>query len=78
MKRSILFLAAVWAISVAAQPRKATKACYIGRLTPDGKAYLEPTRCSDSNTASAKEKTKRTPSDQQPKAPANTKPKGPA
>lgn len=57
MKCKILFLTAVCAISVAAQPRKPSKACYIGRLTADGHAYLEPTRCSLSNTPSAKRKT---------------------
>jgi hypothetical protein len=75
MKRVILFLAAVSAISVAAQQRKPSKTCYIGKLTADGRAYLEPTRCSDSTTPSAKEKTTPTPLDTPPKPPADTKPK---
>ncbi len=75
MRLAILFLAAISAISVAAQQRKPNKTCYIGRLTADGRAYLVPTRCSDSTTPSAKEKTTRIPLDPPPKPPADTKPK---
>jgi hypothetical protein len=75
MKRAILFLAVLFAISVAAQPRKPNKTCYIGKLTADGRAYLEPTRCSDSTAPSTKVKTTRTPFDTPPKPPAETKPK---